>query len=55
VIAVFLAFMYLMAWGLAMGTAAAGLWPAALVAGLVMGGLCFHHEIRHMYQRVTRG
>lgn len=43
--------MYLLMWGLAMGTAAAGLWPLAVATALVMGGLCFRREIVRLHRR----
>jgi hypothetical protein len=52
VIGVLLAAAYLVIWGLAMGTAASGLWPLAVIAGLAMGGICFRHEIRHMHHNL---
>jgi hypothetical protein len=40
--------MYLGMWGVAMATAAAGLWPVAAVALLIMGVLTFRHDLRRM-------
>jgi hypothetical protein len=44
---------YLAVWMIAMGAAAAGMVPLAVLFSAIMGGLYFHHEIRAL--RSKRG